>query len=307
MKIKKLLATLTFLISSTLSHAAPMSVPIVWPFSIGSNQVNFIRTIIDDANKKQNKYNFYVEFKPGAGGTIAAQYVENHKGIALLSSSSSFFVRAFYYPGESHRVENFKPVLIKCTGQPLAVVSKNFSTVEELKSQRRLTIGANFGSLTEAVVRQFQQTLPGVEIDLIPFPGTVQGTQEVLAGRLDLNVDTPGESLKWLEIDRINTIGASGRVENKHFKTFNSQGIQGFGELVNNYMMVTNSRVDPATVRELHEILRASAQTTAARLKEFYAKDYCIAADMDFKQTNDTFNRWSAYWPEKLGSLAKSK
>jgi len=307
MKIKQLLATLTFLVSSTLLSAAPLSVPIVWPFSIGSNQVNFIRTIIDDANKKQNKYNFYVEFKPGAGGTIAAQYVENHKGIALLSSSSSFFVRAFYYPGESHRVENFKPVLIECTGQPLAVVSKNFSTVEELKSQRRLTIGANFGSLTEAVVRQLQQTLPGVEIDLIPFPGTIQGTQEVLAGRLDLNVDTPGEALQWLEADKLNTIGASGQVENKHFKTFKSQGIQGFGELVNNYMMVTNSRVDPATVRELHEILRASAQTTAARLKEFYAKDYCIAVDMDFKQTNDVFNRWSAYWPEKLGRLAKSK
>jgi hypothetical protein len=124
---------------------------------------------------------------------------------------------------------------------------------------------------------------------------------------LDLNVDTPGESLQWLEADKLNTIGASGRVENKHFKTFNSQGIQGFGELTNNYMMVTGARTDPATVKELHEILKASAQATSARLKEFYAKDYCIAADMDFKQTNDTFNKWSAYWPEKLGQLAKKK
>jgi tripartite-type tricarboxylate transporter receptor subunit TctC len=307
--MKRQLASLLFLFVSTLSFAQANSipVPIVWPFSVGSNQVNFIRVIIEDANKKQNKYNFYVEFKPGAGGTIAAQYVENHKNIALLSSSSSFFVRSFYYPNESHKVENFKPVLIECTGQPMAVVSKNFSSINELKNQKRLTIGANFGSLTEAVVRQLQQVLPGVEIDIIPFPGTVQATQEVLAGRLDLNVDTPGESLQWLEVNKINMIGSSGTVENKYFKTFNSQGIKGFSGLTNNYMMVASSKTDPEIVKELHEILRASAQTTAVRLREYYARDYCVEADLNFKQTNDIFNKWSNYWPEKLNSLSKGK
>jgi tripartite-type tricarboxylate transporter receptor subunit TctC len=305
--MNKQLASLIFLFFSTFAQATPIQVPIVWPFSVGSNQVNFIRAIIDDANKKQDKYVFYVEFKPGAGGTIAARYVENYKGLALLSSSSSFFVRSFYYPNESHKVENFKPVLIECTGQPMAVVSKTFSSIDELKNQKRLTVGANFGSLTEAVVRQLQQALPGVEIDIVPFPGTVQGTQEVLAGRLDLNIDTPGESLQWLELGRLNMIGSTGTVENKHFKTFNSQGIRGFSGLTNNYMMVAGSKTDSATVRELHEILRASAQAASVRLREFYARDYCVEADLNFKQTNDLFNKWSAYWPEKLNSLSKGK
>jgi hypothetical protein len=303
--MKKHLAGLVFLLFSTLVQSATQQVPIVWPFSIGSNQVNFIRTIIDDANKKQDKYNFYVEFKPGAGGTVAAQYVENHRGIALLSISSSFFVRPYYYPGESHKVENFKPVLIECTGQPLAIVSKKFSSLDELKNQKRLTIGANHGSLTEALVRQLQQLLPNTEVDLIPYPGTVQATQDVLADRLDLNIDTPGESLQWLDIGKINMIGASGTVENKHFKTFNSQGIKAFAGLTNNYMMLANSKTDTATVKELHEILRASAQVTSVRLKEYYAKDYCVEADLNLKQTNEIFNKWSTYWPEKLNSLSK--
>jgi tripartite-type tricarboxylate transporter receptor subunit TctC len=305
--MKRQLASL-LLFFSALAHASPtQQVPIVWPFSVGSNQVNFIRTIIDDANKKQNKYNFYVEFKPGAGGTVAAQYVENYKSIALLSISSSFFVRPYYYPAESHKVENFKPVLIECTGQPLAIISKKFTSIDELKNQKRLTIGANHGSLTEALVRQLQQLLPNTELDLIPYSGTVAATQEVLADRLDLNVDTPGESLQWLELGRINMIGASGTVENKHFKTFNSQGIRGFAGLTNNYMMVASSKTDPATVKELHDILRASAQTTAVRLREYYARDYCVEADLNFKQTNDIFNKWSTYWPEKLNSLSKGK
>jgi tripartite-type tricarboxylate transporter receptor subunit TctC len=305
--MKKTLTTL-LLFFSALSHASPpQQVPIVWPFSVGSNQVNFIRTIIDDANKKQKKYNFYVEFKPGAGGTIAAQYVDNYKSVALLSISSSFFVRPHYYPTESHKVENFKPVLIECTGQPLAIISKKFTSIAELKNQKRLTIGANHGSLTEALVRQLQQVLPDTELTLVPYSGTVAATQEVLADRLDLNVDTPGESLQWLELGRINMIGASGTVENKHFKTFNSQGVKEFAGLTNNYMMVASSKTDPAVVKELHDILRASAQTTSVRLREYYARDYCIEADLNFKQTNDIFNKWSTYWPEKLNSLSKGK
>jgi len=300
------LATILVFVS-TLAHASPQSVAIVWPFSVGSNQVNFIRVIIDDANKRQNKYQFYVEFKPGAGGSIAARYVENHKNLALLSTSSSFFVRSFYYPEESHKVENFKPVLIECTGQPMAVVSKNFSSIDELKNQKRLTIGANFGSLTEAVVRQLQQLLPNTELDIIPYSGTIAGTMEVMAGRIDLNVDTPGESLQWLETDKLRSIGASGTVENKYFKTFNSQGIREFSGLTNNYMMVASAKTDTATIKELHNILRASAQNTDVRLREYYARDYCIEADLNFKQTNDIFNKWSFYWPEKLNSLSKTK
>jgi tripartite-type tricarboxylate transporter receptor subunit TctC len=306
--MKKQLAGLLLFFFSTLTQAQqPISVPVIWPFAIGSNQVNFIRAIIDDANKKQDKYNFYVEFKPGAGGTVGAQYVENHKGISLLSTSSSFFIRPYYYPEQSHKVENFKPVLIECTGQPLAIISKRFSSLEELKNEKHLSVGGNLGSITEALVRQLQQVLPNTELDLIPYTGTIQATQDVIADRLDLNVDTPGESLQWLEADKIKTIGASGTVENKYFKTFNSQGIKGFSGLTNNYIMVANSKTDPETIKELHEILRSSAQATATQLREYYARDYCNEADLNFKQTNEIFNKWSIYWPEKLNSLSKRK
>ena len=80
---------------------AQTSVPLVWPFAPGSNQANFARAIVEEANKQQTKYVFHFENKPGAGGSIAANYVANYNGIALLTSSSSFFVRPVYYPNES--------------------------------------------------------------------------------------------------------------------------------------------------------------------------------------------------------------
>ena len=107
--------------------------------------MNFIRSIIDEANKQQTKYNFVVEFKSGAGGTVAAQHVLNANQLTLLSSSSSFFVRPIYYPNESHKPEDFRPIYIECTGQPLAVLSAKYKTLTELKKQKRLTIGIGAG------------------------------------------------------------------------------------------------------------------------------------------------------------------
>jgi tripartite-type tricarboxylate transporter receptor subunit TctC len=299
--MKAKLASL-LLFFSALAHASPQQIPIVWPFSVGSNQVNFIRTIIDDANRKQNKYNFYVEFKPGAGGTVAAQYVDNYKSVALLSISSSFFVRPHYYPTESHKVENFKPVLIECTGQPLAIISKKFTSIDELKNQKRLTIGANHGSLTEALVRQLQQVLPDTELTLVPYSGTVAGTQEVLADRLDLNVELPAEAMQHVEAGKLNVIGISGTKDHKNMRSFNSQGFKGSAGVIGTYAMYVRKDVDPNVVKELHEIFTKASTTAGSRLQDLYNRDFCPAANLSLKETNETFDRWVKYWPEKLSN-----
>jgi tripartite-type tricarboxylate transporter receptor subunit TctC len=167
--MKKILLSLITMLSLTAN--AGTTVPIVWPFSISSNQANFIRLIIEEANKQQDKYTFIFENKPGAGGTLAAQYVLNYNGIAIISSSSSFFVRPqFYpYPKESHRVEDFRPVMVECVNQPYGIISTKYKSFDELRKQERVTIGANYGSLTEAMARELQRALPNTQVDIIPF------------------------------------------------------------------------------------------------------------------------------------------
>lgn len=288
---------------STLSFSQQV-VPIVWPFSVGSNQVNFIRAITDEANKQQSKYTFIVEFKAGAGGAIAAHYVKNYKGLALLSSSSSFFSRPEFYPNESHRVDDFKPVYIECTGQPYGILSSKFKNMDELRQQQRLTIGANYGSITEAMVRELQMSLPSTEVVIVPYAsGTMQATQEVVAGRMDLNVDLPGESMQWIESGKINVVGASGTIENKNFKTFYGQGYSGFTGLTSSYAMYTSSSTSASTIKELHEIFTKAAAASGHRLQDFYARDYCAPANLSLAQTNNLFDKWSKYWPEKLAKL----
>ena len=53
--MKKILATLLAVLSLGVS-AQTRTIPVVWPFAIGSPQANMVRSIIDSANKEQNKY-----------------------------------------------------------------------------------------------------------------------------------------------------------------------------------------------------------------------------------------------------------
>jgi tripartite-type tricarboxylate transporter receptor subunit TctC len=300
--MKKLLAIIIATIS--LSAVAGQPVPIVWPFATGANQANFIRVIVEQANKEQNKYTFYYDNKPGAGGTVAARYIQNYKGIAILSSSSSYWVRPEFYPNESYSTADFKPVMIECTGQPYSVVSVKYKSLEEIRKEKFLNIGVILGSLTEANARELQTLLPNTQLNFIPFNGTLISTQEMLAGRLDLNIDLPAELKQWTDTGSVYVIGASGTREYPGLPTWYGQGIKGFGGLVSNYQMVVAGSVDEKTRKELHEILRKAANDSV-ELPALYDRDRCAAANMNFTETNTLYEKWSKYWSAKLQTLKK--
>jgi tripartite-type tricarboxylate transporter receptor subunit TctC len=304
--MKKILLTLLLTLTGTAN--ASTVVPVVWPFSVGSNQVNFARSIIEEANKQQKKYKFVIEFKPGAGSAIAAKYVENYNGVAILYSSASFFSRPVFYPNESHKTENFKPVYIACVGQPYSIVGTKLKTLDDIRKQERVTIGANFGSITEAMARELQSLAPNTIVDVIPFSsGTLGPAQELIAGRLDLNVSLPSDTVQWLELDKATVVGSTGIKDYKNFKTFHSQGIKGFESMVGSYAMYIPATVNPKTVEELHNIMARGAAAAGARLQEYYAVDYCPGVNYNFKQTNEVYIKWAKYWPEKLSKLKTSE
>ncbi len=299
--MKKLLTFILALgIASTAFANTKQVVPIVWPFSVASNQVNFSRAVIEEANKQQNKYTFIVEFKSGAGGTVAAQHVARETNqLNLLTSSSSFFVRPAYYPGESHKTEDFRPIYIQCTGQVMAILSSKYKNMDELRAQKRLTIGVGLGSVTEAAARELQKNLPNTQVDFIPYGGTLPAVQDMLGGNLDLAASWVSDTKQFVETGKVNVIGATGTRDIEGYKTFHSQKVRGFEELVGNYQIVAPARISDQQAEELHNILRKGAQASST-LKGFYESDVCAGVDLNWKQTQDIYKRWQQYWPEKL-------
>ena len=88
---KTIIAVVTLVTASTASAAETIS--ILWGFSIGSNQALTLRHIAEDANKSQSKYNFIIESKSGAGGSIAANHVLQNPNNTVVGMSSIFFIR----------------------------------------------------------------------------------------------------------------------------------------------------------------------------------------------------------------------
>jgi tripartite-type tricarboxylate transporter receptor subunit TctC len=297
--MKKIIAMLIALVFVTGAYSRE-TVSIVWPFSVGSNQVNYVRTLIEEANKQQTKYMFIVNFKPGAGGSIAANHVVNNKELTMITSSSSFFIRPIFYPLESHKVEDFRPVYIQCLGQPLAISSVKFKNLDELRNQQRLTIGVIPGSLTESGAREFRKVLPNVELDFIPYNGTIAILNSVLSNQIDLGVHFSAESRQWVDLGKLNIIGTSGTKEYEGFPTFQKQKIKGFEELVNNYSIMIPARYSDKLAEELHTIFRRAGQSSFTSLKVFYGLDHCSGVDYNWKQTRDTYQQWQSEWPKNL-------
>jgi tripartite-type tricarboxylate transporter receptor subunit TctC len=295
---------LTFLLSAFMatSASAAQVVPIVWPFAPGSQQANYVRAIAEEANTQQTKYTFVFESKPGAGGSIAARYISNHHSLAIMSSSSSFFVRPEFYPNESHSVANYKPVLIQCTGQPFSILGSKYKTLDEVRKQKSISIGINNGSIVEAIAREFKNHLPNTDLLLVPYPGTLQATVDTLGGNVDLTIDLPADTLQHIDAGKLTVIGSTGTIENKNYPTFSKQGLKGFEGLTVNYHMVVPVTTDPVTTRELHDILR-KASNTSKSLKPMMAADLCNGVDADFAKTNEIFDQWVKYWPAKLKTL----
>lgn len=298
-KLKKLLLSVGAFVLAASAYAQT-SVPIVWPFAPGSNQANFARAIIEEANKQQNKYVFYFENKVGAGGAIAANYVTNYNGVALLHSSSTFFVRPVYYPNESHKVSDFVPVAIQCTGQPFVIVGAKYRNIAELRGQNKLSTGVILGSLTEALARALKVNLPqNIDVAFVGYQNSLQPTQDMLGGTLDLNVALPMDVMQWIENGKAHVIGISGTKDFANMRSFSSQGIRGFEDLVANYHLLASAKTDPAVVQELHIILRKAIKDSS-KLATLYKADYCTQVDVDLKTSNEMYDRWSRNWTNWL-------
>ena len=148
-----------FLSVLSLSVQAKETVTIVYSWTPADPAANFHRTLVEEANKIQNKYTFVFDTKPGAGGSIAANYVANTPN-TILANASAFYIRPNFFPKESHDINNFRLLMPQCSG-PIAISSKKYKSWTEVSVDKPLTIGVSgLGTTTHLVAINFQKDIP---------------------------------------------------------------------------------------------------------------------------------------------------
>jgi len=190
--MKKILAIL--LASFAITASATETVTIVYSWSAGDQAADYYRALANVANSQQTKYNFVVDYKPGAGGAVAAQYVLNTPN-TIQATSSAFYIRPMLYPAESHDLDKYQSLLPICFA-PFSVSSAKYKSWSEVPTDQPLTIGiSGLGTTTHLTALQIQRKYPNIKI--IPFKSTSDAVQATLAGTTDFAVGFVGDSTPY--------------------------------------------------------------------------------------------------------------
>ncbi|HWH41351.1 MAG TPA: tripartite tricarboxylate transporter substrate binding protein [Usitatibacter sp.] len=154
---------------------------------------------VGEAMAKELGQPVVIENKPGAGGLVGTQFVAAAApdGYTLLAVSPSHVINAtLYSKADYDAVKSFEPItLMAYTHQVLvANPATPFNTLKELidyakKNPGKLNYGsAGTGSATHLNMELFK-SMAGVDIVHVPYKGSTQARQDVVAGQVQLAMD----------------------------------------------------------------------------------------------------------------------
>ena len=137
-----------------------------------------------------------VEDKPGAGSSVAAEYVARaaKDGYTLFLSSLSIVTSQVMNPDTAFDLtRDFAPVSLLASGAVVLVVSpqSNLHSVDQLIALAKsrpgevLCANAGVGSLPHMAAEFFAQRA-GIKLVNVPYPGSPQAVNDLIAGRVTM-------------------------------------------------------------------------------------------------------------------------
>lgn len=271
--MKKLVAIL--LSTLALTATAKENVTILYSWNAGDVAANFHRTLANEANKLQNKYNFIFDVKPGAGGSVAANYIlANPNQNLLLANSSAFFIRPNFFPvSESHDIAKFKSMFPQCSA-PIAVSSAKYKTWSEVPTDKPLSVGVSgLGVTTHLVATQVAKKYPNMIV--VPFKSTTEASAATIGGQTDFAVNFIGDAKQFSEgKHRLYVLGVTGSKTVDGIKPLAQQGFSKDLELMNTpAQIMVPVTVSDTKFKEWREIFLKAGRTQA--VLDSYKIDFC--------------------------------
>lgn len=240
-------------------------IPSIWAFNIANIQGTYYRAILEEANRIQNKYEFVVEHKPGAGGEIGAVYV-NSQRTALLGTAAAYFVRPYLY-NTNYSFDQFKPIHVMANS-PAALVTKDRS-LQDITGQSKISIGtAGPGSGTHLYALKFKEYFPDKDIAIVAYKSSTEALQDVLGGHIDLTFEFLGDA----EAKGARVLGVTGRNKIKNYPLLKDIGYANQADLVGVYLILVKADMPVLQYREIQSILIKADQSP--KVQELYASDY---------------------------------
>lgn len=250
-------------------------VTINYAFSPADSMANYTRTLVDEANRIQDKYNFIFDTKPGAGGAIAAQWGRANPNNGIVMTSSAFFIRPNFYPNESYDIADFKEILPECNA-PIAVSSVKYKTWKEVPKDSPITIGVSgLGVTTHLVATQLQKKYPNLTV--VPFKSTTDALLSMVGNNTDFSVGFLSEPENWGKDTSKVKVVILGITGNKVIHGHPTLVSEGFPKVLENlnapHHLIVSVKVPDAKFADWRAILVKAAKTKS--VQDSYALDSC--------------------------------
>lgn len=284
--------TATFLL---FSHAAEQNVFVYWPFGFGSGNAAAIRNTTQCMNQIQSEYNFILDIKQGAGGTIAARHVATSPELSILAISSSYFMRPSFFPETSYDINSLKPAAVLSTGQPLLLISSKYSSLEELKAQPKLSVGMDTGTIRQLVGEQLKKSFPNSDMVLVPHPDSGKSTIDTLTGTLDLNIGFIFNAERFKDDNRFKSLAITGKRNVGKYKTFGNQKLPGFEDITMDYWFLVSANAPETDVKKINLAVQECNKKKAAA--DIWSVDGLESNPIDLETTKKMFQQQAKFWP----------
>ncbi|MCL2430254.1 MAG: tripartite tricarboxylate transporter substrate binding protein [Alphaproteobacteria bacterium] len=194
-------------------------IQIVLPFPPGGNS-DLIARILAERLQSALRSPVIVTSRPGAGTRIGAAFVANSKAdgyTMLISSPASFVANQFIYANLPYDPDTaFSPVSLVAefpnvmVAPPSLGITSIRHLIERAKAEPgKLAYASSGTGTTSHLAGALFTQMANVEMLHVPYKGTSQSVQDLVAGRVGMTIDNLGPLYPFIQAGQLAALGVS--------------------------------------------------------------------------------------------------
>jgi tripartite-type tricarboxylate transporter receptor subunit TctC len=260
--------------------ARPVRIVVPSPPAGGTD---IVARVMAEHFSKAFKQQFFVENRPGAGNMIGIESVARAApdGYTFLMTASTLSLNSVLYKKVSYDpIKDFAPITLAATAPNVLIVNPSVpaKTLEEFialakKQPGKLTYGTPGIGTSPHMCMELFKSLAGVDLQHIPYRGTVPALTDVISGQINAMFSTALAAKPQIAAGKVRAFGVSTAKRSGSLPDIPSiaeAGVPGY-EAVQWYGFLAPARTPEAIIKQIHaETMKALNST---EMKEKLAHD----------------------------------
>jgi tripartite-type tricarboxylate transporter receptor subunit TctC len=284
----------------------PKVMKIVVPFPPGGSNDVFARVLAEKLSARLHN-SVIVENRPGAGGSIGADYVARgpKDGSVLMLSSSTFTTNAAVQPKLQYDVvKDFSPIAMLASSPMAITVAKasRYGSLRALLDEARkepgkLTYGsAGIGSVNQ-MASEILAGMAKVSFMHVPYKGMSPAMNDLAAERVDLIVASFASISAMLKSDRVRVLAVTSPERSPFYPDLPTVGDTVPGYNVQLWWGVLGPAGLPSGMaQKLNTEIRAIV--AEPKMRQMFANESAVPSDMTVAQFGELVKRDAATWKQ---------